>query len=78
MRSRSLSMRRASASTLTPARVRIDGGQPALLVQQRGQQVRHVDLLMAVADRKALRRPHRFLQFLGEAIEVHTYRLAGR
>ena len=73
-RSSSASTRRASVSTLHAGLGQDRRREPALLLEQRGQQVFDVDLLVAVADRLALRGPDRFLRFLGETIDVHiTY-----
>src|SRR6266446_6888016 len=46
-------------------------GQSALLFEQRGEQVLHVDLLMAVAHGFGLRGTQRLLHFFGETIDVH-------
>ncbi|SPE30427.1 conserved hypothetical protein [Candidatus Sulfopaludibacter sp. SbA6] len=46
--------------------------EPALLLQQGGQKMFDVDLLVAVAYRFTLRRPDPFLELLREPIDVHT------
>ena len=45
--------------------------QAPRLLQQRRQQVFHVDLLVAVSRGRALRRPDGLLQFFGKAVDVH-------
>ena len=71
--------RSSSASTRRRERLDIHAGlgqdgrrEPVLLLQQRRHQVFDIDLLLAVADRLALRGPDRFLRLLGETIDVHT------
>ncbi len=48
-------------------------GQPALLFQQREQQVFDINLLVSVRSGKRLRSSDSLLHFLGEAIEIHDY-----
>ena len=72
MRSISARMRRPTRVDVDPGLGQDRSGQPALLLQQRRQQMFDIDLLVAVPGGLALRGPDRFLQFLREAIDVHT------
>jgi hypothetical protein len=47
------------------------GRQPALLLEQGGQQVFDVNLLMAITDSFGLGRAERLLCFLSETVEIH-------
>src|SRR5262249_22961232 len=49
--------------------------EPALLLEQRGEQMLHVNLLVSVTDRFTLRGADGFLEFFREPVEVHNLSL---